>query len=86
MHQLDRARHYHNALLVVRLVILNFAGLGVGVQMRRDALDDLNRSHAVSDGHDGISIYALARSPLPPLAVDRTRGVCQNSVQIKKNG
>ena len=40
---------------------------------------------APGNRHDRVAIHALASSPLPPLMVDRPRGIHQDSIQIKKN-
>ncbi len=86
MQQIGRAGHDRDSALIAGLVIFDGAGLGFRIQMRRHAPDDLNRTHAMGDGHDGISVNALALRPLPPLAVHRAGRVDENSVQIKKNG
>jgi len=54
----------------MRLVILDRRGLGFGIEMWRHPTDHFNRPHTMCDGHHRIAINALARGPLPPLAVD----------------
>ena len=67
-------------------MIFDGAGLGLGIEMRGYAADYLDGADSVGDGHDGVSVDALAARPLSPLAVDRAGRVDENPVQIKKNG
>src|SRR5437868_14900259 len=67
-------------------MVLDRGSFGLGIKMRSHSPDHLNRPHPVRNRHHGVSIDALARRPVPPLAVDGLRGIAQNSIQIEQNG
>ncbi len=56
------------------------------IDMRRKKANDFDRPHSMCYGKNLLLIDSLLTRPDSPLAVDRLRGVDQNSVEIKENG
>ena len=85
LHEIQSAGHHCDSALILRLMIFDRRRLRLSIKMRRYSADYLNRSHPMRDGHHRIAVDALARGPLPPLAVHLPRRIAKHPIQIKKN-
>ena len=84
-YEIGCARHNSNAISISRFERFEFPNLGYGIQMRRHALNDFNRTHSMCNRNDLLLVNSFQSRPGAPLPVHRTGGIDEDSVQIKKN-
>jgi hypothetical protein len=86
MYQLNRAGHHKNPIVVICLSLLEPQHFSFCVDMWRHTPYDFDCPHAMGNINHFLLVNSMLTRPGTPLAVNRTRGIYQDTVEIKENG
>jgi hypothetical protein len=85
-YQLNRAWHHKNPIVVICLSLLEPQHFGFRMDMRRHTPYDFDGPHAMGNINHFLLVNSMLTRPGTPLAVNRTRGIYQDTVEIKEYG
>jgi hypothetical protein len=72
--------------VVIGLSLLEPQHFSFRIDMRRHTPYDFNGPHAMGNVNDFLLINSMLPRPGTPLAINRTRRIYQDTVEIKENG
>ncbi len=84
-HEFGSARHHCDSIVIGGLTAFQLPHFRFRVKMRSNGANHFDCPDAMCDGHHLLFVNPLLASPDAPLALDRTSGINQNSIEIEEN-